>query len=378
MADKFDMTMPNLSPQCRRIQDMLSDYIDGIPEENTRNEIESHLKSCSICMQEYKSMRAVTDLLHAMPKPAIPKELDERLKRTIHEQAVVMAAAPVVDREAAFRIAGAITPQAETAPQEQKEASRTIPVYAPKSAAAEASDDDFISLPIYEKEAGKRRRAERKEIERKRNGAFRWKRLASVAAVFVIGIFTIVLYNNSSDIFNAADTGAMPEQETVKIKTSSVSTSDAGILDDIDKGLDASKFASKLDEKNADEDEQAEREAQTAGTDELKTYSENDKTKIKPSREETMKAAADSSETEAASAAQSADGDSSYSKDYYLSNLSSSLHGTEYSIVSTHQNSEGAWIFEVSVCTGADAEGEKSWNTRVYTGWDGALTWKNK
>ncbi len=375
MADKFDMTMPHLSPVCRRMQDMLSDYIDGVLEEDKKAELESHLMSCSVCMQEYKAMYRLTQFLHAMPKPAIPKELDSRLKRTIHEQAVVMAAAPVVDHESAARVAEAITPVAETAPEEQKEASKTVPVYAPKSNTEEGSDDDYINLPIYEKNVGKRRKEARKEIERQRGRGFGWKRLASVAAVFVIGIFTIVLYNNSSDIFNTADEEVLM-QDTQKVHLSTKKTSDAGILDDAEEGLDASQYKSTLNEEESGKDEESSNDKQVI----LNSNSENDSGKGKPNREETMKAMMVSPEPDENSVeGQNAAGiENSYSKEYYLSDLGGQLSGNEYSIVMYHQRSDGAWVFEVDVCTGTDAQGEKVWNTRVYTGWDGTLTWRNK
>ena len=52
---------------CESIREMLSAYIDDELDTGERQVVDLHLESCSLCREEYESMRKTVDLLRKLP-----------------------------------------------------------------------------------------------------------------------------------------------------------------------------------------------------------------------------------------------------------------------------------------------------------------------
>jgi predicted anti-sigma-YlaC factor YlaD len=65
---------------CRHLLNSLSDYIDGVLEQQICDEIERHLAGCENCRVVIDSLRKTIYLYHATAEPpSVPDEVRQRL-----------------------------------------------------------------------------------------------------------------------------------------------------------------------------------------------------------------------------------------------------------------------------------------------------------
>ena len=70
---------------CRDLLHSLSDYVDGILEDEICNEIERHMEGCENCRVVIDSLRKTIYLYHSTaPSPEVPDDVRERLYRRLN------------------------------------------------------------------------------------------------------------------------------------------------------------------------------------------------------------------------------------------------------------------------------------------------------
>lgn len=65
--------------ECRRIAELLGDYIDGTLPKETRELIEWHIESCAPCVAFVSTYRGTIDAAKKLREATIPPELKQRL-----------------------------------------------------------------------------------------------------------------------------------------------------------------------------------------------------------------------------------------------------------------------------------------------------------
>ncbi len=65
--------------ECRRIAELLGDYLDGSLPRATRELIDFHIDGCAPCVAFLNTYRGTVDATRKMPDVAIPVELKKRL-----------------------------------------------------------------------------------------------------------------------------------------------------------------------------------------------------------------------------------------------------------------------------------------------------------
>ena len=147
---------------CTNVREKLSMYIDDILDSEEVTALEEHLAGCGECMKEYDELSQVTLLLRAVPSVSLPASFDEKLSASL-------AALPVTF-DAKLR--------------------------------ASIMEEG----PFAQSDRASRRAAKKKRLQK----------ISSVAAVFVIGIFSVVMYNHIGGAENGtAQTEMMNGDEIV-------------------------------------------------------------------------------------------------------------------------------------------------------------------
>jgi predicted anti-sigma-YlaC factor YlaD len=72
------MTEPS-EMECRRIAELLGDYLDGTVPKETRELIEWHIESCAPCVAFVNTYRGTVNATHKLRETTIPPELKQRL-----------------------------------------------------------------------------------------------------------------------------------------------------------------------------------------------------------------------------------------------------------------------------------------------------------
>lgn len=69
--------------ECNAVQEKLSLYIDGVLDEGTLEEIESHLNSCDDCRIEFKAMKAIVAITGEIEEVEPPAALNAAIKQNV-------------------------------------------------------------------------------------------------------------------------------------------------------------------------------------------------------------------------------------------------------------------------------------------------------
>jgi len=64
---------------CESLLASLSDYVDGVAQEELCREIERHLAECENCRMVVDTLKKTISLYHAVSETALPAEVRERL-----------------------------------------------------------------------------------------------------------------------------------------------------------------------------------------------------------------------------------------------------------------------------------------------------------
>ena len=93
---------------CKKIRDLLSEYIDGELEHRLSSEIEQHLSSCDGCRQIHKAiLESSVNILRGSEKTKAPEDLWERVKAGLEEREPQRSLAPLFIQRPAFSLATA-------------------------------------------------------------------------------------------------------------------------------------------------------------------------------------------------------------------------------------------------------------------------------
>ncbi|HOK79400.1 MAG TPA: zf-HC2 domain-containing protein [bacterium] len=68
---------------CREVQRILSDYLEGLVSDLQKKEIEQHLQMCQKCQIELDEMKKTVKLLRSIPSPQAPEKLVESVMEKI-------------------------------------------------------------------------------------------------------------------------------------------------------------------------------------------------------------------------------------------------------------------------------------------------------
>ncbi|MBN1848701.1 MAG: zf-HC2 domain-containing protein [Deltaproteobacteria bacterium] len=69
---------------CVNIQRLLSEYIDGVLDAQTRDKVEKHLSTCERCGEEIESLKALIRDLETLPRVKAPDDFLEQLHERMH------------------------------------------------------------------------------------------------------------------------------------------------------------------------------------------------------------------------------------------------------------------------------------------------------
>ncbi|MCX7703397.1 MAG: zf-HC2 domain-containing protein [Planctomycetota bacterium] len=69
--------------RCEDVKRVLQDYLDGLLSGEEKGTVESHLKECASCADEYDTLKRVVDSVRSLPKHKAPEILKLRIKDAI-------------------------------------------------------------------------------------------------------------------------------------------------------------------------------------------------------------------------------------------------------------------------------------------------------
>jgi hypothetical protein len=64
---------------CEIVQNILEEYLEGELDETFREEVESHLQSCSYCQREFDLTKRIANFISVIPDPQVPEEIFENV-----------------------------------------------------------------------------------------------------------------------------------------------------------------------------------------------------------------------------------------------------------------------------------------------------------
>ena len=87
MTEPTDEVVPGTTNSCQEVVELVTDYLEGELDDETRAELESHLGLCPGCHTYFEQMRRTIDQLGHVPVETLsPQAQDELLAafRTVH------------------------------------------------------------------------------------------------------------------------------------------------------------------------------------------------------------------------------------------------------------------------------------------------------
>ncbi len=75
-----------MKPDCRRLAELLFDFVSGELDDAGRAWLEEHMRECPPCVVHVETYRVTVRLTRALPPAALPPETERRLRR-VWEQA---------------------------------------------------------------------------------------------------------------------------------------------------------------------------------------------------------------------------------------------------------------------------------------------------
>jgi len=70
-------------PECRKLLERLSEYIDGELDTAACAEVEAHTAGCGRCEEFIESLRRTVGLLHRVPRPEIPDQIKKEITEAV-------------------------------------------------------------------------------------------------------------------------------------------------------------------------------------------------------------------------------------------------------------------------------------------------------
>ncbi|MCL1982835.1 MAG: zf-HC2 domain-containing protein [Clostridiales bacterium] len=346
---------------CENVKKSLSLYIDDELEQNQIEEIEEHLGICEVCMHECEDLLKVAMLLRTVPEAPLPDGFDKRLRAAIRDEK-----------------------DKDNAKEKEKE----------KEKYAVASRTDEAPVKAVQTSRAKRAAAARS----------RWRMVSGLAAVFVIGIFSIIVYNNMDVFVPSSLDGAGELMGAAAGGANMESGFGSGNDGDKFKALDESDVSQGADDGSAAADGGADvatddvAAGDAAANDAAPTPQEEQEAK-EPQPPQQEAALVDTTPAgyvdlgQEASAAEPAndaaveanrslqepgnDNRDKLTADYYLKRLADGLAGYEYNVTDYTKVSDDLWVFYVDITLVDEVSEDEIVKNYLYFGQDGALWREN-
>jgi anti-sigma factor RsiW len=67
MSDMADGAEPGMTIECRQLVELVTDYIEGVLDDETRAELEAHLQLCAACADYVRQMRITLQMVGTVP-----------------------------------------------------------------------------------------------------------------------------------------------------------------------------------------------------------------------------------------------------------------------------------------------------------------------
>lgn len=91
-----------MAASCFFVQNLLSDFVEGILPSARHSEIKAHLNECSKCTNVHKDLTSTLELLHKLPAPEISHEMALRISEASQAKANSLFSARRVSRAVLF------------------------------------------------------------------------------------------------------------------------------------------------------------------------------------------------------------------------------------------------------------------------------------
>lgn len=209
-----------------------------------------------------------------------------------------------------------------------------------------------------------------------KNKWMNWKRMSSIAAVFLVGLFTVILYNNNLDEFNKqnvcynyvsddkTETESREKTDDSRLKESN---DNAG---NVEQSISSDKSSTQSEEPvNNRQDLSAKKSVEDSSK---VAEGSNDMNPVPDQTELPLNSVSESQLLKSISTP-----DSNEELNGYLEQLDEILNETSYEVNSyTKDEAENIWFIDVTITT-TDSEGKEIKESAVYCGQDGKL-WKKE
>ena len=86
MSGSTDPASSRPELQCRRIAELLGDYLEGALPKRTAELLEWHIDGCAPCVAFINTYRGTVNATRTLQDVAIPPELKTRLLRVLHNK----------------------------------------------------------------------------------------------------------------------------------------------------------------------------------------------------------------------------------------------------------------------------------------------------
>ncbi|KPU42257.1 anti-sigma-W factor RsiW [Oxobacter pfennigii] len=73
--------------ECSKAMDLMSEYVDGILEDNDAQEFQEHLKTCENCRDEYNMLKSIVDDCHQLIDIDLPDDFHQKLHDRLEAEA---------------------------------------------------------------------------------------------------------------------------------------------------------------------------------------------------------------------------------------------------------------------------------------------------
>jgi anti-sigma factor RsiW len=83
---------------CKKIQPQLSEYVDGVVDQETAWSLKLHLSSCAVCSRIESELRATASLLRSLPEAGPSLDFDAKLAKRLADQVLQPRRVSLLDR----------------------------------------------------------------------------------------------------------------------------------------------------------------------------------------------------------------------------------------------------------------------------------------
>jgi len=74
--------------KCQRIKKLLNPYIDGTLDKDTAKQVEEHLRTCSVCQEEQRSLEKAFSFLNSVKPVPVPGNLTQNIMAKVSKEEI--------------------------------------------------------------------------------------------------------------------------------------------------------------------------------------------------------------------------------------------------------------------------------------------------